>query len=244
MAPSIVFIVPYRNRAQHRIFFMNYINIILEDYENDTYEIYFAHQIDDRPFNRGAMKNIGFLAIKDKYPNNYKNITFVFNDVDTLPYTKNILEYSTTKNVIKHFYGYTTALGGIVSILGQDFEKMNGFPNFWAWGREDNALQTRALLHRININRENFFKIGHPNILQLYDGLRKTIIKDQISRSNNINYRDGLNTITNLQYNIVRDDIQIQNFTVPINYMKEDYNAYNIFNGNKTNLMNSIMNSR
>ena len=60
--PSIIFIVPYRHRRQHRKFFTNYIEIIMEDYPRDSWEYYFSHQVDDRPFNRGAMKNIGFIA--------------------------------------------------------------------------------------------------------------------------------------------------------------------------------------
>ena len=39
------------------------------------------------------MKNIGFIAMKEKYADNYKDITFVFNDVDTMPYTKNFIDY-------------------------------------------------------------------------------------------------------------------------------------------------------
>ena len=86
--PKLIFIIPYRDREQQKHFFNRQMDYVLEDIGKDNYEIYFAHQCDSRDFNRGAMKNIGFIAMKEKYENNYKNITFVFNDVDTMPYTK------------------------------------------------------------------------------------------------------------------------------------------------------------
>ena len=63
-APKKIFIVPYRNRVTHRSRFLERMSDYLKD-ESD-WEIYFAHQCDERPFNRGAMKNIGFLAMKRK----------------------------------------------------------------------------------------------------------------------------------------------------------------------------------
>ena len=92
LIPKVVFVVPYRNRPQHKFFFSNYLTSVLKGSLN--YEIYFSHQCDARAFNRGATKNIGFLAVKQKYPDDYQNITFVFNDIDTVPFS-NIFDYIT-----------------------------------------------------------------------------------------------------------------------------------------------------
>jgi hypothetical protein len=121
--PKRIFIVPYRNRIQHKFFFSKYMSFLLED--KDDYEIYFSHQCDARTFNRGGSKDIGFIAVKNKYPQHYKDITFIFNDIDTIPFNK-IFDYQTSIGVVKHYYGFKYALGGIVVMKGYDFEKING----------------------------------------------------------------------------------------------------------------------
>ena len=195
--PKIVFIVPYRNRVQHKFFFSKYMSFIMED--RDDYEIYFSHQCDSRTFNRGATKDIGFLAVKAKYPGAYKDITFVFNDVDTVPFNK-IFNYETTAGTVKHFYGFTHALGGLLSIKGSDFEKINGFPCYWGWGMEDNVLQKRCNAYNLKIDRSNFYKIGSPEILQLFDGISRIISKKDPWRMETDNGIDGLRTVQNLTY--------------------------------------------
>jgi hypothetical protein len=197
--PKRVFIVPYRNRIQHKFFFSKHMSFILEDC--DDYEIYFSHQCDMRTFNRGAAKNIGFLAIKEKYPDDYKNITFIFNDVDTIPFYK-IFDYETTEGVVKHYYGFKYALGGIIVMKGSDFEKINGFPCYWGWGMEDNALQKRCDHYGIKIDRSTFYDIGSPQILQLFDGITRIISKKDPWRMDKDNGVDGLKTITTLKFNI------------------------------------------
>lgn len=197
--PEIIFIVPYRNRSEQKFFFSNYMTHLLGD---KKYEIYFAHQHDSRTFNRGAMKNIGFLAIKAKYPNHYQDINIVFNDVDTLPFS-NIFDYETTPGVVKHYYGFTYALGGIVVFKGGDFEKINGFPNCWGWGGEDSGLQKRCLHHNLTIDRTNFKEIGNPQILQLFDGVERIINRgDYVSIKYDITGKEGLLTIFNPVFTI------------------------------------------
>jgi hypothetical protein len=200
--PKIVFIIPYRNRIQHKFFFSTYLTSILSLSEyKDSYEIYFSHQCDKRSFNRGATKNIGFLAVKKKYPDHYKDITLVFNDIDTIPFS-NIFNYETIPGEVKHFYGFEYALGGIVAINAGDFEMINGYPSFWGWGLEDSVLQKRCLEANLTINRDQFYPIGSPDILHLFDGVSRLINRKDPIRANNDNGLDGHMSIGNLYYTI------------------------------------------
>jgi hypothetical protein len=216
--PKLIFIVPYRDRLPQRQHFSIYMKYIMEDYNKDDYEIYYSHQTDGRMFNRGATKNIGFLAIKEKYPNDYKNITIVFNDVDTLPSTKNMFDYITHTGIVKHFYGFTFTLGGIVSITGEDFEKCNGFPNNWGWGLEDNALNNRVLERSIIINRDQFIPVNNPRVIHLFDSPNRVINSREPELFMNNQLRDNLDSIYGLAYTIV--DSQASNLTTNENSNK------------------------
>ena len=213
VVPKLIFIVPYRDRKQQQIFFQTHMNSVLEDIPQSDYKIYYSHQTDARDFNRGAIKNIGFLAMKNKYPNDYKNITFVFNDVDTMPITKGFFNYETGQGVVKHFYGYTFSLGGIISIKGADFEKVLGFPNFWAWGYEDNMLQSRVLAAGLTIDRNQYYPIMDKNIFQMKDGLYRVVNRKEFDRAVS-DTQEGLQSITNLEYSIDEESgfINVRNF--------------------------------
>jgi hypothetical protein len=202
--PKMIFIVPYRDRPQQLHFFKEQMKKVLSSIPTTDYKIYYSHQLDTRSFNRGAMKNIGFLAIKNKYPNDYKNITLIFNDVDTMPYTKNYLKYDTVHGVVKHLYGFKFALGGIVSIKAGDFEKTTGFPNFWAWGYEDNMLKTRVDKSGLTIDYTQFHRPDDGNILQLKDGPNRDVSRTEFNKYLNQD-TDGFADITNLTYDIDED---------------------------------------
>ena len=236
MPPKIIFIVPYRDRKEHKQFFTKYMDFIMEDYQKDEYEIYFAHQCNNLPFNRGAMKNIGFLAMREKYPDTYKNITFVFHDVDTLPYSKNILPYETVVGTVKHFYGYQFALGGIFSINGSDFEQTNGFPNLWGWSMEDNMMQERVLSSNLRIDRSTFFPIGSRAILQFVDGIGKLISKKEVAGFLNKNYPHGLKSIRNTSWKLEDEYINVSSFITETSPNELKFENHNIIGSNSGNI--------
>jgi N-terminal domain of galactosyltransferase len=184
------------------------------------------------------------LVLKEKYPDDYKNITFIFNDVDTVPFHK-MFDYQTTMGVVKHYYGFEYALGGIVVVKGADFERINGYPNFWGWGNEDKVLQTRCERHGIVIDRTQFYKIGSPEILQLFDGVARLVAPRDFHVGNNDRGFDGVYTIDRLTYSIDKDSlnpqdnkytvdsskiniINILSFLTPSSYDRNEYYHYDL----------------
>jgi hypothetical protein len=155
-----------------------------------------------------------------------------------MPYNKNFLTYETTQGNVKHFYGYHFTLGGIVSITGADFEKINGFPNFWAWGYEDNLLNNRVFNAKLVIDRSQFYPIFDKNILQLKDGLERIVNRgefdkylDEVRFQQNM---DGIYTLSNISYTF--DDntsfLNISSFQTPIPEKPELNKVHDIRNGN------------
>jgi hypothetical protein len=229
--PTRVFIVPYRSRPNQKEEFLKNMKILLEDI-TDPYEIYFAHQCDSRHFNRGAMKNLGFIAIKNKYPNHYKDITFIFNDVDTFPGEKGMIDYITTPGIVKHYYGFRFALGGIFSIRGSDFEKTKGFPNFWGWGLEDNLINDRCLSVGLTIDRSCFYDIKDGRIKRPFDGFQRTVSKRD---ANVYKYEspDNMNDIKDIKYTIQNEFINITSFDCIMKDHEQVYYTYDIRQGTK-----------
>lgn len=219
--PKLVFIIPYRDRVEHKkIFLSHMIPLLSRKYKEDEYKILFIHQDDRREFNRGAMKNLGFRYIRNIYRTKYREITFVFHDIDTFP--TNLIPYETTQRVIKHFYGFKFALGGIFSITGLDFERIGGFPNYWGWGFEDNVIQKRVVNANppIEIDRSHFIdfipfydqdKQENPQIIQLFHGLeRKLDAQVTFKMEEDQPKKDGWHTIRNIWWRERQQNIQLE----------------------------------
>ena len=142
--------VPYRNRELHLNEFIPKVGKFLKDAGID-FQMYFAHQIDDKLFNRGAMKNI---AAKHAFEDGCDYI--VWHDIDMIP-EDNSCDYSFPKDFPQHIavrisqsdykLKYFEYFGGAVIFSKEQVEKTNGYSNdYWDWGMEDDDLFWRFYL--------------------------------------------------------------------------------------------------
>lgn len=207
-SPQIVFLVPYRDRPQQKAFFLKHMSYVMEDFAA-PWELYFVEQCYEGSFNRGGMKNAGFRAIQEKYPDAWGDITFVFNDVDCMPFTKGYLNYDTTAGTVKHFYGFKNTLGGIVSIKGSDFAAAGGYPMLYGYGWEDNALQQRVLASGLTIDRSQFHPLYSTEIMSFRDGIIRQVNRAEFDLYMK-NMDEGLKDIRKIVYDFDGHNINIR----------------------------------
>jgi len=211
-----IFIVPYRNRVGQLNVFLSHMKYLLEDLPVEEYRIYIVHQADNRPFNRGAMRNIGFLEGKKEFPDTYKEIDFVFHDLDNLVGVKNIVAFTTNPNEVNHIYGNYEGenLGGIFVMQGADYEKSGGYPNFWGWGSEDLLLGYRCREANLTIVRNMFslkdtrmVHLDHtsnwPAVIKTINTFNEMALKQRKQR--NIRIADGIFSLKNI--NVSRKNV-------------------------------------
>ena len=203
-----VYIVPYRDRKEHLEFFKTYLPHV----DTLDYKVLVVQQCDTLPFNRGAMKNIGFLAVKQLYPENYKEISLIFNDVDIMPYKEGVFHTDTDVGVVRHNYGYPTCLSASFVIKAGDFEKAGGFPNIWSWGLEDYIMQERVLAVGLKIDRTRFRQVGDRSVLQFFDGMARDVSTLPVEAARKKHAKDGLNTVA-CRFEIEGDFVQVRQFS-------------------------------
>jgi hypothetical protein len=146
------FIIPYRNRKEHLDEFIKRFTDMLKDKDIDA-QFYIIHQMNPKEFNRGALKNIGFMEVCKTRPDGL----FIFHDVDTYPTYWGSINYEAKPGEFRRpvVNMGDDNLGLICSCWKDEFERTNGFANYWGWGSEDTVLYYRAKRLGININQTN-----------------------------------------------------------------------------------------
>lgn len=146
-------IVPYRNRESHLSIFVPYM---IEYFKNINYSINIIEQLDNKPFNRAKLLNIGFELTKINYD------YFCFHDIDMLPvceesvyeYVENPIHLAMYVEQFNWNLAYNDYFGGVTMIDKNSFIKVNGFSNdYWGWGAEDDDFLKRCRYFNLQILR-------------------------------------------------------------------------------------------
>lgn len=197
-------IVPYRDRKANLDIFIKELPLYLDKYDI-KYTIIIVEQDDNKLFNRGLIKNIGFKFVLDNM--SLKKAYFCFHDIDVLPIIdSDKVNYTNPNNKIRHQYGLNFCLGCFFLCSTYNFIKINGFPNnYWGYGMEDCTLQMRAQRMNIEIDRSFFEQRDtSTNIKELYHTIFDTNVKEDennkklwLLEKNNINlmFTNGLNNV-------------------------------------------------
>lgn len=189
----MLIIVPYRDRAEHLIKFV-------EHYKD--FDILVVEQSDGKLFNRGKLLNIGF--------NESKSPLVCFHDVDML--AEDLSHYKETIKEVFHFAGrasqfgykmpYGTYIGGVTAFSELAFLKCNGFSNnYWGWGGEDDDLYNRTKLANIDVQ---FCDYRYQSLQHKIQPKTEQYIvnKQMVLSTSNTWQNDGLNS---LRYEIIDD---------------------------------------
>lgn len=167
--------VPYRNRESHLKTFLNEI-----DKHTDA-QIVIVEQADNKPFNRGALCNIGFNFTDTKY--------FCIHDVDMIPEHVDysclyeVYHLATMVKQFKYSMPYPQYFGGVTMFRRDVFQKINGFNNnYFGWGAEDDDLRNRVLHYGFDITRlpNKFDSLPHTHATQVKEN--KPLIKANQNR--------------------------------------------------------------
>ena len=183
-------IIPYRNRQAHLDSLLPHLVSYFVRDKLDRFitpVMVLAEQADTLEFNRGAVRNAGFLAIE-------KDVDYLcFHDVDYLPiwadYTvpdnptgivwwgahERPIRVNQRDLVVK---GQTTGLIGVSVMDKAQFRSVNGYSNaYWGWGFEDADLIERFRCKGIPIdNRQGtFIPLDHDNEGFADDGSKSSV---------------------------------------------------------------------
>ena len=147
MSHKLGICIPYRNRKEHIDKLIPKLSEHLTNKGID-HTFYVGHQVDDKLFNRGAMKNIAaHYAFED-------GCDYVaWHDVDMVPFPDADYSYpidnpthiATKLSKYNYGMGYDQYFGGVVLFNKEQAYQTNGYSNdYWDWGQEDDDLFWRC----------------------------------------------------------------------------------------------------
>jgi len=178
-AKRLNIVVPYRDREAHLNAFVPLVRAYFARDKVDKdipYRVLIIEQEKGLPFNRGALKNIGFVIGRDQsdytcfhdidylpvwadYSWSDRPTAIVWHGAETRPWS---LKYPQrrTGNKLEDFFG------AVVLTPNALFQQVNGYANtYWGWGWEDTDIKRRYQSAGITVTRRkgSFQALDHDH---------------------------------------------------------------------------------
>ena len=169
-----------------------------------TSDVIIVHQLDDLPFNRGALLNVGvrylsmFVSI-DPDP------TLCFHDVDHLPIN---VDYGDCKKttLLKPTEIKGKYFSPVVLCPSQLFYSVNGFScGYWGWGYEDNDFYARVKELQLR-SGSTFEVLSHPHSSLINGQIRPECMMNAqrfSTRDFSQNQTEGFSSTSNLNIKVL-----------------------------------------
>ena len=200
---TIAIIVPYRDRFQNLLTFLNYMHRFLQK-QRRHYVLVVAEQANfDVPFNRAKLFNAAVRELLETRP---QIDCFVLHDVDKVPYHLNNLyscgfqphQLATMAwNRVNQTWSdyYPSFFGGVTAFSRWQLLRMNGVSNiFYGWGAEDDDMYGRSILAGYVPSYPSKY-IGRMWVMGHHDDMKLIEERHEMLWSEYVSYRlikDGL----------------------------------------------------
>ena len=219
MIPKLGICIPYRNRESHLKELIPHLTEHLNK-QGIPHRFYVGHQVDDKLFNRGVMKNI---AAKHAFEDGCDYVAW--HDVDMLPHEDadysypidNPIHIATKLSKYSYKMGYDQYFGGVVLFNKEHVEKTNGYSNdYWDWGQEDDDLFWRCYFEGMTTGK--VIRREKDKIVANFNGNDSTISIPTDREISSCLHRDHTITLT--------FNAEQQNDKVPIYLVGDENNKF------------------
>jgi len=223
---KVAIIIPFRQREEQLKIFLHHMHPILQR-QQLFYRIIVVEQLENDPFNRAGLFNVGFVESLKISPFN----CFIFTDVDLLPEDDrnnygcptSPRHMSVAVDKFEYRLPYATIFGGVGAFTRKHFEEINGMSNlFWGWGGEDDDLYKRITSVGLKLTRPSML-LGRYTMIKRHHFQSSKADPNRMNLLRNSKERmsvDGLNTLKYHLKEVLEDELVTY---VKIQMKKQDY---------------------
>ncbi|CAH1792542.1 unnamed protein product [Owenia fusiformis] len=198
-----VIVIPFRDRYEHLKIFIEHFVPILQRQLLD-YIIVVVEQDFTQNFNRGFLFNVGYKEALLLTKDNPAPLCMIQHDVDLLlendrmiyECSKNPTHFSVSLDKFKYRLLYSSSFGGVTAVLGEQFERSNGYSNvFFFWGGEDDDFRNRLHVTGYRTIQYKNASIARYSMLKHQSAEVIKARLDALIFGNKIYHCDGLNSL-------------------------------------------------